>query len=570
MEQEPETDPLIGRSINGRFTVLSVIARGGMGKVYKAEQAPLGRICALKVLNPKYQGDEDPEFQKRFYLEASTAAKLNHPNTVTIFDYGRDGDIYYIAMEYIAGRTLYRALREEGPFSEGRAVHVVRQVCRSLREAHQIGVIHRDLKPANVLLFDKGDETDIVKVLDFGLVKDVTGKEGEELTQAGLFMGSPKYMAPEQILGNPVSARTDIYSLGVVLYEILAGSPPFDRGGSVKTLMAHVNEDPPPLEQFNPHLAIGPEMRAVLARCLEKAPEARFGSMEELMVALSHIDAAPLTESLRQAPRLPSAASLMEAANRRPSDRTPSSSGIVRAGASEAPTSRSKSPLIPPVPVPVEATAGGGDSGSLTPQPLAHLAVQPADLEPPPRSRKGAFIGVAAVVAAGIAVAVVVVTGTPSPNTTASTAAAPTGQVAAPATTTAEAATTAATEKSAAPTAEVKPTASADAGRSVHIVSTPAGAKVMEGKKVLCEATPCDVTFSGDDAKAEHKLTFSLDGFESVDQKLDRTSDKLASELKKALPASVFVPPPPVTKGVTPPPPTSAKTTPGYKPSPYD
>src|SRR5215831_298888 len=116
-----EPDPLIGRLINGRFKIVSVIARGGMGKVYKAEQSPLGRLCALKVLSPKYDGDRDPEFHKHFFLEAATAAKLSHANTVTIFDYGQDGDdLYYIAMEYIEGRTLHRTLREEGPFDEGR------------------------------------------------------------------------------------------------------------------------------------------------------------------------------------------------------------------------------------------------------------------------------------------------------------------------------------------------------------------------------------------------------------------------------------------------------------------
>src|SRR3954464_12802865 len=120
-----EIDPLIGRTINGRFKIVSVIARGGMGKVYKAEQAPLGRLCALKVLSPKYEGDRDPEFHKRFFLEAATAAKLNHPNTVTIFDYGQsDDDIYYIAMEFIEGRTLHRVLRDEGPLPESRVAHI--------------------------------------------------------------------------------------------------------------------------------------------------------------------------------------------------------------------------------------------------------------------------------------------------------------------------------------------------------------------------------------------------------------------------------------------------------------
>ena len=163
-------DPLVGRVINDRFKVLSIIARGGMGKVYKAEQAPLGRIVALKVLQPNYNGDSDPEFHKRFFLEASLVSKLTHP------------------------------------LDAGRALHILVQACRALREAHRHGVIHRDLKPANLFLVRHDDDPDFVKVLDFGLLKRTDETAEEALTQTGLFMGSPKYMAPEQIRGERVCA----------------------------------------------------------------------------------------------------------------------------------------------------------------------------------------------------------------------------------------------------------------------------------------------------------------------------------------------------------------------------
>jgi serine/threonine protein kinase len=219
----PAADPLIGRLINDRYRIASLVARGGMGRVYRAEQAPLGREVALKVLHPRYEGDHDPEFQRRFFLEASTCAKLSHPNTVTIFDYGRtEDDIYYIAMELLEGRTLHRAVRTDGPFAPQRAMHIARQVCRSLREAHKSGLVHRDLKPANVFLMRHGDEEDFVKVLDFGLVKDIETPD-EDLTETGLFMGSPKYMSPEQIRGENVDGRCDVYALGVMLYEMLTG-----------------------------------------------------------------------------------------------------------------------------------------------------------------------------------------------------------------------------------------------------------------------------------------------------------------------------------------------------------
>ncbi|MDP9149391.1 MAG: serine/threonine protein kinase, partial [Myxococcota bacterium] len=279
-------DPLIGRVIDGRFKVTALLARGGMGKVYRAEQAPLGRVCALKILDPHYSGEHDPEFHKRFFLEASVASKLTHPNTVTIFDYGKTDDgIYYMAMEYLEGRTLHRAIREAGQFPEERVVHVASQICRALREAHSFGVIHRDLKPANIFLLAHGDEVDVVKVLDFGLVKNIAdGKD--DLTQSGFFMGSPKYMAPEQIRGDRVDGRADVYALGIILYEMITGKVPFDRPNSVNVLMAHVNEKAPPLRLTNPRAHASPRLEEIVARCLEKSPDRRFASMDDLLAAL--------------------------------------------------------------------------------------------------------------------------------------------------------------------------------------------------------------------------------------------------------------------------------------------
>jgi serine/threonine-protein kinase len=290
-------DPLIGRLINDRYKIVGIIARGGMGKVYRAEQAPLGRLVALKVLNPNYSGENDPEFHKRFFLEASIASKLTHPNTVTIFDYGKtDDDVYYIAMELLEGRTLHRALREEGPFDPERTMHIGRQICRSLREAHGLGVIHRDLKPANVYLVQHGDENDFVKVLDFGLVKNLDEK-GEELTQTGLFMGSPKYMSPEQIRGEKVDSRVDVYALGVMMYEMLTGKVPFDRPNSVNILMAHIQEQVPVMGELNTNVRVPPPVEAVVRRCMAKNPDERYGSMDEVLVALKQVAGMTMTMS---------------------------------------------------------------------------------------------------------------------------------------------------------------------------------------------------------------------------------------------------------------------------------
>lgn len=283
-------DPLVGRTFNERYKVLALIAKGGMGKVYRAEQSPLGRICALKVLNPSYSGDKDPEFHKRFFLEASMTAKLRHPNTVMVFDYGRtEDDIYYMAMEYLEGVTLHRAIRQAGHFPEERTAHITRQICRSLREAHTLGVIHRDLKPANIYLLEHGDEPDFVKVLDFGLVKNVAENHDEELTQAGLRMGSPKYMAPEQISGGTVDARTDIYALGVIMYEMSAGKVPFDNANNMSVLMSHMNDEPPPIRKVNPAAKVSSSMEETIARAMAKSPNDRFRSMDEVLAALKRL-----------------------------------------------------------------------------------------------------------------------------------------------------------------------------------------------------------------------------------------------------------------------------------------
>jgi len=288
-------DELIGRVINDRFRIISVIARGGMGRVYRAEQVPLGRLVAIKTLDPRSQaGDADPQFQQRFFLEASVASKLQHPNTVTVFDYGRTADgIYFIAMELVEGRSLYQTIREESPLSPGRVIHVAMQIARSLREAHRLDVIHRDLKPGNVLLTRHGDEEDFVKVLDFGLVKHVETESEMELTKAGLFMGSPKYMSPEQIRGERLDARSDIYSLGVVMYEMLTGKVPFDRENTVKVLMAHMHEAVPPILTHD----CPPALAELVMRCLSKQAYGRPSSMDEVIVMLKQSTGMSLTTS---------------------------------------------------------------------------------------------------------------------------------------------------------------------------------------------------------------------------------------------------------------------------------
>ncbi|QSQ16536.1 TonB family protein [Myxococcus landrumensis] len=282
-------DPLIGRTLNGRFSILEPLGVGGMGKVYRALQAPLERVVALKVLNPSFPSSRDPGFQKRFLREASLTSKLRHPNTVTVIDYGQTDDgIFYIAMEYLEGRTLAQVLGQVGPLQWSRAIAVAQQICRSLREAHSLGIVHRDLKPANIMLLNEQDQ-DLVKVLDFGLVKSVAApQEGQispEITQNGTFLGSPQYMAPEQAR-NATDARSDVYSLGIVLFQMLMGRPPFIARDHIELIFAHYKEAPPTFQQLRPDIAVPPEIEAVVRRCLEKDPARRFQTMDEMLEGL--------------------------------------------------------------------------------------------------------------------------------------------------------------------------------------------------------------------------------------------------------------------------------------------
>jgi serine/threonine-protein kinase len=282
-------DPLIGRTLNGRFSILDALGVGGMGKVYRAVQAPLERVVALKVLNPNFPSSRDPGFQKRFLREASLTSKLRHPNTVTVIDYGQTDDgIYYIAMEYLEGRTLAQVLGQVGPLAWPRAISVAQQICRSLREAHSLGIVHRDLKPANIMLLNEQDQ-DLVKVLDFGLVKSVAApQEGQispEITQNGTFLGSPQYMAPEQAR-NVTDARSDVYSLGIVLFQMLMGRPPFIARDHIELIFAHYKEAPPTFQQVRPDIAVPAEIEAVVRRCLEKDPARRYQTMDEVLEGL--------------------------------------------------------------------------------------------------------------------------------------------------------------------------------------------------------------------------------------------------------------------------------------------
>jgi serine/threonine-protein kinase len=306
-----ELDPLIGLTISGRYRVHALIGQGGMGKVFRAQQIPLGRAVALKVLEA---GRVDQEFQRRFFQEAAILARLQSPHTVTIYDYGREGDLFFIAMELVSGGSLDKVLLQQGALPVQRALSIAQQICRSLREAHGQGVIHRDLKPANVVITQDEDGNELVKVLDFGLAKRLNASIPED-TQNDTVPGSPKYMAPEVIRQQPIDGRTDIYSLGVMLYQMLVGKVPFDREAAMDILLAHLHEQPPPMRQMNPNLQISPKLEQVVMRCLTKTPDQRFANVRELLEVLHGLS---LELGMRPSQ------SLRPPSDRPPSDRPPS------------------------------------------------------------------------------------------------------------------------------------------------------------------------------------------------------------------------------------------------------
>jgi serine/threonine-protein kinase len=296
MPRSAEADTLLGTLVGGRFKIERRLAAGGMGVVYRAEQVPLGRPVAVKVLKQPPNPDLDESFSKRFLLEAAAVANLHHPHTIVVHDYGRDGDLLYFAMEYLEGKTLTEKVAELGPMHPADAIHVALQVASSLQDAHAQGLVHRDLKPSNVMLTHRSGDPLFVKVLDFGLVKMVSRQEDDKknrLTQSGIMLGSPRYMAPEQVRGSDVDHRADIYAFGAMLCFMLTGKPPFPDGSQFEAMRAHVYQAPPKLRDLSPECRASQRLEDIVQKCLQKKPEDRFAWLGQIVEALKHAALAP-------------------------------------------------------------------------------------------------------------------------------------------------------------------------------------------------------------------------------------------------------------------------------------
>jgi eukaryotic-like serine/threonine-protein kinase len=275
--QRLERDTLV----DGRYRVLNRLGSGGMADVYCAEDLQLGRRVAVKLLHRRFA--EDAQFVERFRREASSAAGLQHPNIVGIFDRGAWDGTYYIAMEFVEGRTLKDIVREKGPAPPDAAVDITLQILRAARFAHNRGVVHRDIKPHNVLIDTDGR----VRVADFGIARAGTS----DMTETGSIMGTAQYLSPEQAQGRPVDARSDLYSIGVVLYELITGRVPFDAESPVTVALMQVNEPPTPPRAIVPE--IPPALETIVLRALEKDPARRFADADEFIAALEAGRVAP-------------------------------------------------------------------------------------------------------------------------------------------------------------------------------------------------------------------------------------------------------------------------------------
>jgi serine/threonine protein kinase len=284
--QTPREELTTGSTFAGRYQVIEEIGAGGMGKVYKVQDTKIGEKIALKLIRP--EAVLDKRTIERFSNELKLARKIRHKNVCQMFDLGEDRGTHYITMEYVHGEDLRQLIRKVGRLSPGQAIAIARQVCAGLEEAHKLGVVHRDLQPHNIMLDDDGN----ARIMDFGIARSLTGKG---ITGAGVLVGTPEYMSPEQVEGKDVDPRSDIYSLGVMLYEMVAGRRPFD--GETALAIAHKHRYEAPEDPRTADPQIPERLAQVILRCLEKDQAARYESAGALDADLAAIEEGlPTTE----------------------------------------------------------------------------------------------------------------------------------------------------------------------------------------------------------------------------------------------------------------------------------
>jgi serine/threonine-protein kinase len=491
----PARDPLVGSVINGKFHIHRAIARGGMGRIYYATQAPLDRPVALKVvLTEGHNAEEVQNFLGRFLQEASILAKLQHPNVVTLFDYGKiengapvSGDTYFIAMEYLAGETLSARLKQRNILATPEVLFLIRQIARGLREAHSRGIVHRDLKPSNIILVPEGDGGELVKIVDFGIgkvvaVQDVT----KDLTQEGMMVGTPRYMAPEQFEGT-ASPASDIYALGTIAYQALAGALPFHGATLPEFMVAKFAHAIPPIAQVNPEAYLPEALERLVLQMLARNPQER-PSLEDLFAQLSHCEQEVFGHAQSGSGTGPSAV-------RR------TGQNLAMSGTSPRLTEPSRVPPTVVQPIPQIPGFGNGTFG-MTPRPMSTSMRPPGAAQP-----KGARIGVVAALVLGLLGAGAIGIYAVKKSHTA----------------TASAATSTSTD--------LPPPAALDSSFTLVIESTPPGATVMDGDKTL-GVTPLTVPIErASVTSASRTFIVKKDGFVSANVVQGPTEEKHTKQM---------------------------------------
>ena len=286
-------DPYIGKQLEGKFLVLDHLGDGGMGKVYRAEQLSLNKIVAIKILHKDLLQNDTQV--KRFQREAWSASRLDHPNSIAIIDFGQTEDgAQYIVMENLKGKELADVIRNEFPLSTKRVVHIVGQILSVLHEAHENKIIHRDLKPENIMLIKRAEEEDFVKVLDFGIAKlQERDQDQPALTMQGMVCGTPEYMSPEQAMGQDLDPRTDIYSVGCILFEMLVGRVPFCANNFQAILGMHIRDDPQRPSEVRPDLQVNPMLEEIALKAMAKEKDFRFKNALAMKSAIERAMKAP-------------------------------------------------------------------------------------------------------------------------------------------------------------------------------------------------------------------------------------------------------------------------------------
>lgn len=371
-------DPLVGQVVGGRYRITRVLGEGGMGIVYLGEQQMGSTVRKVAVKTLHAHLSKDPSVLARFHRECGTVAQLEHPNTIKFYDFGSmpDGTLY-IAMEFVSGSPLDKIV-EEGPMPPERVLKVLKQICGALDEAHKQGVIHRDLKPENVILTTRAGEKDFVKVLDFGIAarsESADAQKEAKLTQQGMVLGTPPYMSPEQFTGKELDQRSDIYSLGVMAYEMLTGKLPFDADTPWEWATKHMTAQPTPFEASAQHVSAPPNMKAAIMRALSKDREERQATAVAFFSELSGgggitVEQPPVsagdevgsanTAAMAAAPDF----GAMNAGPPSPPVGGPMGGGPMGGSAMGGPMGGPVAPaVLPPPPPPTHAQSGGGNKG---------------------------------------------------------------------------------------------------------------------------------------------------------------------------------------------------------------